>query len=140
MLGMFANLFRAAPAEIEGAADDMAARAPRYLPDELVLSIDTAEVFWRPSRADDEDAAPVVRIVGVGMWCFNGIQDAAERVAKAYPDLPPAHCHRAAKLISAHIGRRNREAFERRYQEHRRAQNEDFWAFTRRPSRSERRF
>lgn len=73
------------------------------LPDEIVLAIDTANVIWRPSRQDDEDAAAVVFVAGVGRWAFDGIADAASRVQKAYPDLPERHCQRAARLIASKI-------------------------------------
>lgn len=72
------------------------------LPDEIVLAIDTANVIWRPSRQDD-DAAAVVFVAGVGRWAFDGIDDAACRVQRANPDLPKRHCQRAARLIASKI-------------------------------------
>ncbi len=88
--------------------------APSSLPHELLLAIETAHVLWRPSRADDEEAGPIVVVVGVGRWVWDGVEDAAARVAKSYPELPAAHHTRAAKLICGQIGRRNRQAFGKR--------------------------
>lgn len=72
------------------------------------MAITGAEVYWRPSRADDEDCAPIVGVVGLGNWAFTDLESAAERVERAYPELSRKLCIRAARLISNQIGRRNR--------------------------------
>lgn len=92
--------------------EDVSAPAPpaTALPAELVLAIESAEVYWRPSRADDAEAGPIVRIVGMGSWVFRDVEDAADRVARAYPDLPRNMCLRAGHLVWAQVGRRNAEA------------------------------
>lgn len=87
---------------------------PSALPADLVVAIDAAEVFWRPSRADDEEAGPIVRVVGLGRWVFSDLSETADRVVRAYPELPSHLCSRAAKLILAQIARRNRESAGRR--------------------------
>jgi len=100
LTGLFNNLFR---------HDEPPAPAPpaTALPSELVLAIETAEVFWRPSRANDDEAGPIVNVVGVGRWVYNTADEAADRVARAYPELPRNLCLRAAHLIYAQVGRRN---------------------------------
>ena len=114
MFGMLARIFCGPGGSQEDEMEMTGSQNPRYLPFELVVAIEAAEVFWRPSRADDDDAMPVVRIVGIGNWVFVDIADTAGRVARAFPDLPLPHCRRAAKLIAAQIGVRNRQAFNRR--------------------------
>lgn len=107
MLGLLTSLFG-------GSSADAGPPAPSSLPQELLLAIETAHVLWRPSRADDEEAGPIVVVVGVGRWVWDGVEDAAARVAKSYPELPSAHHTRAAKLIRGQIGHRNRQAFGKR--------------------------
>lgn len=107
MLGRLTSLFG-------GGSANGGPPAPSSLPRELLLAIETAQILWRPSRADDEEAGPIVMVVGVGRWVWDGVEDAAARVAKSYPELPGAHHTRAAKLIRGQIGRRNRQAFGKR--------------------------
>ncbi len=107
MFGLLASIFGSGTA-------DGGPPASQSLPHELLLAIDTAHVLWRPSRADDEEAGPIVVVVGVGRWVWDGIEDATARVAKSYPELPGTHHTGAAKLIRAQIGRRNRQAFGKR--------------------------
>lgn len=83
---------------------------PSTVPHELVVAIEAADVFWRPSRSDDDEAGPVVFVVGLGRWAWTDRADAAERIARVYPELPNRLCVRAAKLIQAQIARRNRQA------------------------------
>ncbi|MCB1350043.1 MAG: hypothetical protein KDK11_15920 [Maritimibacter sp.] len=80
---------------------------PSALPAELVLAIETCEAYWRASRLDDGEALPIVTVAGLGSWVYRTTDDAADRVARTYPDLPRHLCARAARLIEAQIGRRN---------------------------------
>lgn len=83
------------------------APAPSALPAELVLAIQTSEVYWRASRSDDDEAMPIVTVAGLGSWVYRTTADAADRVARTYPELPHHLCVRAARLVEAQIGRRN---------------------------------
>lgn len=89
------------------------------LPPELVAAIGSALVTWRHFRGDPDKgeasySSAVLRVIGLGgMWRFDGIAEAAERVAKHYPDLTPQACRRAAKMIAAEIGKRNLDAHRR---------------------------
>jgi hypothetical protein len=117
MWGRVRNLFRGGftTASADPATEAIEAATPRSdtLPPDLVAAIEAASVVWRyfEGNADKDEASyssAVVRIVGLGgMWRFDGIAEAAERVQKHYPDLTPQACRRAAKMIAAEIGKRN---------------------------------
>ncbi|MDO6458050.1 hypothetical protein Q4494_13250 [Celeribacter halophilus] len=121
MLGFVRNILRGgfvAASTDDPACEALEAATPKSetLPPDLVAAIESALVTWRHFEGnEDKDEASyssaVVRIVGLGgMWRFDGIAEAAERVAKHYPDLTPQACRRAAKMIAAEIGKRNLEA------------------------------
>ncbi|MBC7147669.1 MAG: hypothetical protein H5U24_20095 [Thioclava marina] len=113
MRRMIAMLFGRAHEPAADTPRAVAADERRALPRELLIAIEGASVFWRPSREDDDTAGPIVVVVGVGRWVWDGVADAQERVARSYPELAPRHCQRAARLIRGQIGLRNRQAFRR---------------------------
>ncbi len=113
MRRMLALLFWGARGRASDARGGGAAEERSALPRELMIAIEGAPVIWRPSRDDDEEAGPIVTVFGVGSWVWDGISDAQARVARSYPELSPRHCERAATLIRAQIGRRNRQAFRK---------------------------
>lgn len=76
------------------------------LPHELLSAIDCVWIVWRPSQAEEDNPCPIVHVVGVGSWKFDELQDASDRIGRAYPELSPQQCRRAAKLLRAQIGRR----------------------------------
>ena len=84
------------------------------LPRELVLIIENADVFFRSSRNEMGDPYAVVSAAYLGKWKFDGIDDAADRVSKAYPDLNRQTCIRAGKLIGVIVGRANRAGKQRK--------------------------
>jgi hypothetical protein len=119
MWGRVRNLFRGGvTASEDPATEALEAATPKSetLPPDLVAAIESALVTWRHFEGnEDKDEASyssaVVRVTGLGgLWRFDGIAEAAERVAKHYPDLTPQACRRAAKMIAAEIGKRNLEA------------------------------
>jgi hypothetical protein len=87
------------------------------LPAELVQAIENASVTFRaggdPEFPGAEVAMPVVKIIGLGSWRFDGINDAADRIQRRYPELSRQACRRAAKLVSRQVGARNRADFRR---------------------------
>lgn len=122
MFGGLLNFFRDdMTASADPGIEALEAAAPQSdtLPADLIAAIGNALVTWRHFQGnEDKDEASyssaVVRIVGLGgMWRFDGIVEAAARVAKHYPDLTPQACRRAAKMIYAEIGKRNLYAHRR---------------------------
>lgn len=87
--------------------------ASSTLPAELVLEIESASVVWRLSRADDPDAMPIIWAANLGRWTWSGHENASRRVSRCYPELSEGQCLRAARLISAQLGRQNRRDFGR---------------------------
>lgn len=119
MLGLFysrrrAQAEHAAESGRDGPSSSMPCGGKDLLPVELVLAIESAFVYWRASREDDEDAAPIIHIATLGNWSYRDREEAVRRIERNYPELPRKHCIRAAKLIEAQIGRRNRLPSKRR--------------------------
>jgi hypothetical protein len=77
--------------------------ARRSIPPELLTAIELATVAER-SPADDGSPRILIRASGLGSWQWSGTTDAADRVARHFPDLPPAACRRAATLVAGRIG------------------------------------
>lgn len=80
------------------------------LPAEIVAAIECVTVIFRQSRADDDDAAPIIWGT-FGRWAWNGTSDAANRILKVWPDLSEKQAMRAAKLLAGQIARQNRKQF-----------------------------
>ena len=80
---------------------------PDALPADLVASIEAATIMHRESAAHDGDVVPIVRIIGVGMFYWDGIEEAAKTLGRAYPELSPVQRRKAARLLMAQIGKRN---------------------------------
>lgn len=89
------------------------------LPEELVLSIKSLEVFWRPSRSDDLDSLPIVTVPSLGRWTFDGIEETAERVFRHWPDLSVGQSRRAARLIASQVASANRKHLQSGRRRHR---------------------
>jgi len=80
---------------------------------EILIAIDATQVIWRPSRAGDETAGPIVRVPTLGSWTWSTRKDAKARVAAKYPEFDEKTCARAAKLIEWQIGKQNLREFRR---------------------------
>ncbi|KIC40157.1 hypothetical protein RA27_15105 [Ruegeria sp. ANG-R] len=130
VLSLFTNPGDFLASRNSGQRDD---RVPKQLLaavsyNELLIAIDACRVIWRPSRAGDETAGPIVRVPTIGSWTWSTRKDAKARVAAKYPDLDEKACARAAKLIEWQIGKHNLREFRRGaaedqdYREH-----ERFW-------------
>lgn len=91
-----------------GRSSDRAAPAPaasdNTLPADLLACLDCARV--RDARKPDEDGLPriKVRAPGLGEFRWDGIEDAAERVAALWPELSPPQCVRAAQILEVTVG------------------------------------
>lgn len=85
------------------------------LPPELVAAIEAATVTFRHGGDDSEPgigyAVPVVRVQTLGVFKFDGIEEAAERIERHWPGLSRKECRRAARLIAEMVGKRNRVDF-----------------------------
>lgn len=83
------------------------------IPADLVASIESADIMFRPSV--DETGAPrvMVRAVGLGAFHYEGKREAAERIARMC-GLPAATARRAAGLLAQVVAHRNREAGQTR--------------------------
>jgi len=118
MWGRVRNLFRGGvTASEDPATEALEAATPQSdtLPQELVVAIDNASVVWRVFQGDDEiepETAAVVEIVGLGGWRL-GNEPTSDRVARHFPDLSPAACRKAARLIESTVAARNMEAHRR---------------------------
>ncbi|ULB09135.1 hypothetical protein ORIO_04230 [Cereibacter azotoformans] len=109
-----ASVGAAAPAVASGAPVSGDLPAGGRLPAELALAIEAANVIFRPGAGSGDDDRVYVELPGVGRWLFDGNEDAAERIGRVWGGaLSPAQLHRAARLLAAQIGRRNREDFAR---------------------------
>ena len=111
MLGLVRRLFGSPAVEATEEALQGVVPGAKYLPDDLVAVISAAQVYWRPDREHEGAEEPVIRIIGLGSFRFDGLDDCADRVARWDPDLTWQQCRRAAQLIQAQIGRRNLEHF-----------------------------
>ncbi|MDO6455474.1 hypothetical protein Q4494_00150 [Celeribacter halophilus] len=134
MLGFVRNILRGgfvAASTDDPACEALEAATPKSdtLPQELVVAIESALVTWRHFEGNEDTdeasySSAVVRVIGLGgLWRFDGIAEAAERVQKHYPELTPQACRRAAKMIAAEIGKRNLEA-------HRQSSRRGRWSAT----------
>jgi hypothetical protein len=74
-------------------------RKPIRLPSELLLSLETAEVTVRSARDEAGYRRVTVRAEGVGWWTWDGDEDAAERLRRAWPELTEAQATRGARLL-----------------------------------------
>lgn len=81
------------------------------IPAELVAAIESAMVTPRGTGGEDDEPRMMIKIVGLGAFYWEGLQPAAERISRAYPDLPAATCRKAARLIASVVGSRNRGEF-----------------------------
>jgi len=103
------RLFRRTP-------PDLPAPSPvrtNQLPPDLVQAVQTASVIKRndPDPETGEERQ-VVRVVGIGMFPWSGLDPAADRIARAWPEISDRAAQRAAQLLAAelaaldHAGRR----------------------------------
>lgn len=114
------DLFRGGVvASVDPVEEAMDAAKPQSdnLPADLVAAIENACVVWRtfqPNEDKDLDAetAAVVKVVGLGTFRL-GQKPTEQVVANAYPDLSPAACRKAGRLIEAVCASRNYEAHRR---------------------------
>lgn len=85
------------------------------VPMELIASIETADIVFRPSV--DETGAPrvLVRASGLGAFHYEGQAEAADRIARLWA-VPKATARRAAKLLAQTVAKRNRDAHSARPQ------------------------
>jgi hypothetical protein len=120
MWGRIRNLFRGGvTASADPTEDAIEAAKPKSdtIPAELVAAIDNACVVWRTFQPDqdkdlDAERAAVVMIVGIGSFRL-GLKPTEQVVANCYPDLSPAACRKAGRLIEAVVAQRNYEAHRR---------------------------
>ncbi|MFJ1293276.1 hypothetical protein ACEPPZ_14515 [Paracoccus yeei] len=78
--------------------------APGALPAELVATIQAARVRRSPRPDAEGNEIVKVRAVTLGEFRWQGIEDAAERIERIWPELTPALCVRAAQLLEAIVG------------------------------------
>lgn len=78
------------------------------LPPELLAAITAAGVIWRPGAEEGDPARAIVTVRTVGRFYFDGRDDAAARIRRAYPDLTAPEARRAALLLGDVIASRNR--------------------------------
>lgn len=88
---------------------------PRRVPQEVVAAIEAAWVSVR-GEPDPEDGAVrlLVRVPGVGHFIWDGLADAADRLARNFELAEPV-ARRAAKLLAAVVAREEREARRARH-------------------------
>lgn len=82
------------------------------VPAELVASIESAVVTFRDYGDDDGGARVLVKVSGVGAFYWTGLDDAAKRVGRAWPDLPETTARKAARLLASVMASRNRGEFK----------------------------
>ncbi|AHF02259.1 hypothetical protein THIAE_05785 [Thiomicrospira aerophila AL3] len=87
-------------------------QAPKGLPADLTATIDSATIVFRPGAEDGESRA-IVTAPGLGAFVFDGINEAAARISKAWPELAPNQAKRAALLLASRVAQRNRGDFKR---------------------------
>lgn len=79
---------------------------PSRLPPELVAAIAAASIFFRaPDR--EGNARVAVSLPTVGSFTFDGIREAAERIAAAWPEITAPQARHAAHLLAGEVGRRS---------------------------------
>lgn len=83
---------------------------PGRLPPELVAALHVAAVDFR-ATPDPTDGGTrcYVSVPTVGRFRFDGLDDAAERIVRAWPEVTPQQARHAAVLLARVVGLRNRE-------------------------------
>lgn len=81
------------------------------LPRDLVLAIERATVAARGDLDDEGDSRILIHAASLGSFYYHGQKPAAERIARHWPNLSPACCRRAARLLADTIAQRNRAEF-----------------------------
>lgn len=79
--------------------------AEQGIPAWLVAALTNA---WVAERGTDDEGNPrlMVRVSGLGAWHWEGINPAAERIAR-HTELPLATCRKAARILADVLARRN---------------------------------
>ena len=86
---------------------------PERLPRDLALAIERASVMGRQGDDDSGDARILIVAAGLGSFYWEGIAPAAHRIARHRPELSPACCRYAARLLAQTVASRNRAEFRR---------------------------
>ena len=78
------------------------------IPMELIASIETADIAFRPSVDDTGAPRVLVRASGLGAFHYEGKAETADRITRMW-GLPHATARRAAKLLAQAVAQRNRD-------------------------------
>ena len=97
---------------LSGLVDRLLGSTSERLPRDLVLAIERASVMGR-SDDDSGDARILIVAAGLGSFYWEGIAPAAQRIARHRPELSPACCRYAARLLAQTVASRNRAEFRR---------------------------
>ena len=85
--------------------------APFPFPEDLASAIELASVTERGEIDPENGPRIYVRCVGLGHFHWQGIEDAARRVLRGYPELSERQAKRAADLLAAKVASANRAAY-----------------------------
>lgn len=80
-----------------------------HIPADLVEAI--GATMAQPRGEPDPETGDVrvlVKVAGLGAWYWEGVNPAADRIARHYPELPSKTCRRAAQLLASVLASRNR--------------------------------
>lgn len=74
------------------------------LPADVIATVQAARVHHLAGPDADGNPIIYVRAPGLGKFRWTDLDKAADRIADAFPELPPAQCFRAAQLIETEVG------------------------------------
>lgn len=84
------------------------------IPAELTAAIEAAAVTFRDFGGEDEAPRVLVKVTGLGAFYWEGLKPTAERISRAFPNLPAPTCRKAARLVADAVASRNRGDFRRK--------------------------